>query len=176
MKIIKRSEELQELQQAREDREERKRKEAAALKMALKTRNIPTRTTPSPLEMEDAAIALADPLDPASTLSFPVILLYPLQAQSDFVKACQESESIGEHLTYIFPLPWDEKKEYTPENVECYMETTQGGLIKAGKKMSLLRVLSSGKVEVVDGLVKVNVLPKSKAKDWIEEVKSRRPK
>ena len=54
------------------------------------------------------------------------------------------------------------------------METVTGGLIKWGKKVPLLKVLGGGKVEVVDGIVKVNVVPKSGAAGWIEEVKRRK--
>lgn len=56
------------------------------------------------------------------------------------------------------------------------METVAGGLIKVGKKMSLGKVLGSGKAEVVDGLVTVSVVPKEKTADWIEEFKKRKGK
>ena len=63
----------------------------------------------------------------------------------------------------------------TPETISIVVsETTSGGLIKVGKKMTLLRVLTGGKVEVVDGLVKVNIVPASKAPKWIEEMKARK--
>lgn len=173
-KIAKRKKHLEDLERTRREREERKRNEEAALKSALKSRNIPTRTTSKPPEMEDAVICLEEPLNPASTLAFPVLLLYPLHLQSDFIKSFREDESVGQHLTYIMPLPWDEQHEYMPEGVECYVETLSGGLIKAGKKMALLRILSSGKVEIVDGLLKVNVLPKAKAAKWIEDFRRNR--
>jgi hypothetical protein len=83
--------------------------------------------------------------------------------QSDFIKVFYETETILDHLGYIFPLPWDSAKEYKKETVDCYMETISGGLIKVGKKLSLLRILSSGKVEVVDGLIKIYVVPSAKA-------------
>lgn len=126
--------------------------------------------------MPEAAITLENPLDSSSTLSFPVILLYPAHAQTDFIKQFQESESLSEHLSYILPLPWDEEHEYTLDSVECYMETIEGGLIKAGKKLTLLKLLSSRKLEVLDGLVRVNVVPKTKASQWIQEFKTRRGK
>lgn len=135
-----------------------------------------TRSTETPPDLEDAAMKLQDPMDPSSLLTFPVILLYPTDSQSDFVKAFSEREKLEEHLDYIFPLPWDEKHEYTVENVEAYMETTAGGLIKVGKKMTLGKVLGSGKTEVVDGLVRISVVPKDKAAGWIEEFKKRRGK
>ena len=131
--------------------------------------------TTQPPDMEDARIHLSpDAVSPESALVFPVILLYPLHAQSDFIKAFSETDTIPQHLEYIFPLPWDNSHEYTIGNVEFYMETITGGLIKVGKNMSLLRVLSGGKVEVVDGLVKINILLKDKASKWIEEIKARK--
>lgn len=173
-KIEKRRDHLAELEQVRREREERIASEKATLRLAHKQRNIVTRETDKKPDMEDAAVALADPLDATSTLSFPVILLYPLHAQSDFVKVFAEEETLAQHLEYILPTPWDGGHEYTPQSVECYMETVQGGLIKAGKNLSLLKILGSGKVEVVDGFVKVNVVPKTKAAQWIEEFKLRR--
>ena len=170
-KIIKRKTQLDELEKWRREREERKRREESTLKHALKARGIPTRTTSKPPEMEDAVMKLADPLDAATTLSLPAMLLYPLHHQTDLIKAFPEDESVGQHLTYIMPLPWDKEHEYTPEGVECYIETISGGLIKAGKKMALLRILASGKVEIVDGLLKIHVLPKAKAAAWIEDFK-----
>lgn len=53
------------------------------------------------------------------------------------------------------------------------METGSGGLIKAGKNVSLGKILGSGGVEVVDGIVRINVVLKSRAKAWIEEMKTR---
>ena len=132
--------------------------------------------TDQPPDLEDAAIKLADAMDPSSTLTFPVILLYPTHSQSDFIKAFSEKEKLEQHLDYIFPLPWDEQHEYRIDNVEAYMETSAGGLIKVGKKMSLGKVLGSGKTEIVDGLVRISVLPKDRAADWIEEFKKRRGK
>ncbi len=91
---------------------------------------------------------------------------------------------MAEHLKYIFPLPWDKASEYRLGNVELYMETGFGAeegkekerarLIKVGRKMTILEILSGGKVVVWDGLVRVNVLLKGKAAGWIEEVKKRK--
>ncbi|KAK5129167.1 hypothetical protein LTR08_003787 [Meristemomyces frigidus] len=175
-KTEKRQQRLAEIEQVRKDREERTMREKFTLRMALKQRNILSRATTKAPNLEDATVGLADPVDAQSTLSFPVMLLYPLHAQSDFIKAFAEDETLGQHLEYILPTPWDEEREYTPPSLECYMETVQGGLVKAGKNLSLGKLLGSGKVEVVDGIVKVNVVPKSKAGLWIEEFKQRRGK
>jgi len=125
--------------------------------------------------MEDAKIQLVpDPISPESTLSFPAVLLYPLHLESDFIKAFNETESLGHHLSYILPLPWDKKGDYVPSRVECYMETMTGGLIKVGRKVSLLMVLSSGNVEVVDEVVKIFVVPKAKAEEWVKDFKKKK--
>ncbi|ORY13264.1 TPR repeat protein-like protein [Clohesyomyces aquaticus] len=173
-KITTRQDYLDSVAKVRREREERVASEKATLQLALKSRSIPTRSTEAAPDLEDATVKLAEPMDPSSTLSFPVILLYPCHSQSDFVKAFSEKEKLQEHLDYIFPLPWDQEHEYTVEGVEVYMETAAGGLIKVGKKMALGKVLGSGKVEVVDGLVKMNVVPKGRASGWIEEFKQRK--
>ncbi|KAF1985729.1 TPR repeat protein-like protein [Aulographum hederae CBS 113979] len=173
-RIAERKTLLETQERKRRDREERIAREKATLKQALKQRNISLKMTGKAPEMEDAEIKLSDPFDASSTLAFPVILLYPLDLQSDFIKEFKEDESLNAHLEYILPLPWDERGVYTMRDVECYVETEAGGLIKAGKKLPLGKILGSGKVAVTDGLVKVNVVVKEKAGEWIEEVKRRK--
>lgn len=174
-KIQKRSDYIAKVEADRRAREEKAASERATLDLALKARNVKVRTTTdeSP-DLEDAKIHLENPLDPSSTLSYPCLLLYPADSQSDFVKAFNEHQTLPEHLDYIFPLPWDEENEYTVDNVEAYMETAIGGLIKVGKKIALRKVLGSGKVVVSDGLVRISIVPKAKSAAWIEEFKKRR--
>lgn len=173
-KIAARKKHLEETERKRKERETKKRNEENALQLALRARNIKTRSTGADPDTGDAKIALAEPLDPSSVLSFPLILLYPLHAQSDFIQACAETDSLGQHLEYILPVPWDEAGEYTHAGTECYLETSSGGLIKAGKKVPLGKLLAGGTVEIVDGLVKVNVVPKARAQEWIAEFKKRK--
>lgn len=174
-KIEKRSAYIAKVEADRIARENKIKSEKATLDLALKARNVTVRTTSdeSP-DLEDAKIALQNPLDPSSLLSYPCLILYPAHSQSDFIKAFNEHQTLPEHLEYIFPLPWDEEEEYTMDNVEAYMETAAGGLIKVGKKMALHKVLGSGKVVVSDGLVRMSVVPKGKSAKWIEEFKKRR--
>ena len=157
--------------------EENKGKVEAMVTIALKARQITTRNTGQPPEMKEAAIMLTpDPLSPTSTLVFPVVVLYPLHLQSDFIKSFGEQETLQAHLEYLLPLPWDKLGEYKAKTSEAYLETVEGGLIKWGKKVELLKVLSGSKVEIVDGLVKVNILPKNRASEWIDTVKKRNAK
>ena len=176
-KIEARQTTLRAVEQKKQEREQRVQKEKFMLNTALRARKIRTRNTAQPPDMEDASIHLSpDPIAPTSTLMFPVVLLYPLHLQSDFVKAFSETDTIPNHLEYIFPLPWDEQHEYTLRSVEFYMETGSGGLIKVGKKVSLGEALGSPGVEIVDGIVRINVLPKASAAGWIEDMKLRKGK
>lgn len=174
-KIQAREKTLSALQQRERRKAEHAKKERIMLDTALRARNISVRNTAQPPDLEDAVIHLApDPLSPTSTLHFPVILLYPLHAQSDFIKAFAETDTIPQHLDYIFPLPWDEKQEYTVGSVEYYMETGTGGLAKVGKNVSLGKMLSE--VEIADGLVRINVVLKGKVAAWIEDMRVRKGK
>ncbi|KAI5261538.1 TPR repeat protein-like protein [Aureobasidium subglaciale] len=171
-KIAKREAQIEKAEREQREREEKARREKQTLALALKGRNISIRsTTTAPPQLEDAAIQLENPMDAASTLTFPCLLLYPLDNQTDFIKSFAEDESVGQHLEYIFPLPWDQDHQYMPEKVECYIETKTGGLVKAGKKMALLRILNTGKVEIVDSLLRINVVPSSRAQEWVDNFK-----
>jgi len=175
-RIANRKARLDELARIRREQDDRLALEKNALAAALKKRNVVVKYSKDGAapDMEDAIFKLADPVDPDSELSFPVLLLYPVDAQSDLIKAVGERDSLVQHLEEVLPLPWDEKGEYRVRDVECYIETSTDGLVKVGKKLGLGKVLGAGKVEVRDGLVKVNVLPKERVVGWIEEFKRRR--
>ena len=172
---------VQERQAAQEAKERKKQQEAqrtkneaAMVSIALKARQIRTRYTGQPPQTEDGVIKLRpDPLSPTSTLVFPVVVLYPLDLQSDFIKSFGEEESLHKHLEYLLPLPWDELGEYTVKEVDAYLSTAEGGLIKWGKRVELLKVLSGGRIVLVDGLVKVYLVPKARAAEWIETFKTK---
>ncbi|KIV95017.1 hypothetical protein, variant [Exophiala mesophila] len=155
----------------------RKQQESLILQTALKARNINVRGTKQAPNLEDASVRLSpDPLSPESMLEFPVMIFYPMHNQTDLIKAWAEKDAVIDHLSYLLPLPWDSKNEYKLSTVECYMDTINGGLMKVGKKLTLLEVLSNGKTEVVDGLVKLFVVPPSLAPQWIADMKRKKGK
>lgn len=176
-KIQARARVRQEADRKRRAEQERLKQEKLTLATALKARNIRMKGTGTPPDMADAAVRLVpDPLAPTSTLEFPTMFLYPMHNQSDFVKAFAEDDAVEQHLSYILPAPWDSRTEYTIDGVDCYMDTNTGGLMKVGKKASLLEILSNDKIDVVDGLVRIHVVPRKSAAHWIEEVKKKRGK
>ena len=174
---------------------ERRRREMAenqTLQLALKKRGISMRTSKAAKDrqpdLEDAVIRLEDPMNADSMLSFPLLILFPLSAQSDFIKSINEDDVLGDVLDMVLPPPWDvDEGLYTSAgDVEVYAEKgsiggddqrkeedgAKRGLLKVGRKMGLGRVLGAG-VDIVDGLAKVYVLPKNKAAGWVEEMKVR---
>jgi len=177
-KIQKRSRAKEEQDRRRRADKERKQKENVMLITAIKARNIKLRGSQQKRpDMADAEIRLVpDPLSPTSTLEFPTMFLYPMHNNSDLIKAFSEKDTIHQHLTIMLPLPWDSKGEYRVNTCECYMDTISGGIMKVGKKISLLEVLSSDKVEVLDGLVRIYIVPQVLASTWIDELKRKRGK
>ena len=150
--------------------------EKNALLEAMQDRGLRSRKTSKPPELEDAHIQLSDPMSAASTLQFPVMLLYPMHAQSDFIKAFAETDTLSQHLDYILPLPWDGEKQYQLRTVELYAETMQGGLTKVGKNLPLIKLLTAGNVEIMDELVKIYIVPIADAGTWIAEMRKRKGK
>jgi tetratricopeptide (TPR) repeat protein len=174
-RIVKRARELDEKRRKDEERRALVKRREMLLLAALRARGIPTRATAQPPEMEDTRLELVpDPDDPRSSLAFPTVLLYPEHLESDFIKAFNETQTLQDHLSYVFPLPWDKDGVYIAAGVTCYVETMEGGVLKMGKKVPLLKVLSTGKVEVVDEVVKIFVLPNDKADQWVKRFKEQK--
>lgn len=147
--------------------------ESRNISLALKQRNISVLKSARPPDMGDAKLYLSDAEDPESSLVFPTVFLYPLTYQSDFLAAFAEVYTIQSQLDLILAErpPWDQQGQYTVKNVDCFMETRTGGLIKLGKKVNLGSALGSGKVDVLDGVVRIYVVPKPEASSWIDAFK-----
>ncbi|POR39628.1 Hsp70/Hsp90 co-chaperone cns1 [Tolypocladium paradoxum] len=125
--------------------------------------------------MEGTRLELVpDPDDPRSTLAFPTVLLYPLHLESDFIRAFNEAQTLEDHLAYVLPLPWDTARAYTVAGVSCYVETRDGGVLKMGKRVPLLKVLGTGRVDVVDELVRIFVVPTGRADEWVAKFKAQK--
>lgn len=177
-KIQKRSRVKEEQDRKRRVEQERKQKTKLTLAVALRARNIKVRNSQKGKpDMADAEIRLVpDPLSPESTLEFPTMFLYPMHNQSDFVRAFSEKDALYQHLSIMLPLPWDSKGEYQLSTCDCYMDTISGGMMKIGKKISMLEILSNSKIEILDSLVRVYVVPQALATIWIDEIKRKRGK
>lgn len=175
--IVKKNEADTKKKQKEEKRLADERRKEKVRNAALQARGIKIKTTGKPPDMEDAKVELVpDPLDPESSLAVPTMLLYPVDYETDFIKGFNEQECLEQHFGYVFPLPWDKEGRYSSNTVECYVETASGGLAKVGRKVSLLKVLSGGNVEIVDNLLKIYVLPRGRAEAWVKDFKAQKAK
>jgi hypothetical protein len=150
---------------------EKKKKEA--LQKAFESRNLLWKETGTSPDVQDATPSLEDGFDPSSTLSVPILLLYPLASQTDLIKSASEDTALNEHLEYVLPPPWDAEGggSYTQSSVNCYVATPSGGLSKIARKIQIGKLLRSGKVELIDGLLRIYIVPEKLAPGWIEEYK-----
>lgn len=106
-------------------------------------------------------------LDPeTNTLSWPVFFLYPEYKESDYIQSFNETNTFMDHLEMMFkqPAPWDQRGDYTPDNLEVYFENNQKlntGIIKIGKKLPLGKILSLDQFVVTNGVPSFIILPKN---------------
>ncbi|KAI4105882.1 MAG: hypothetical protein LQ339_003200 [Xanthoria mediterranea] len=168
--------------------DEKRRREQLTLSAAITARGIKVRWTGQPPELEDAKVHLEpDPLSATSEVFWPVLVLYPLVGESDFLKGVGETASVADIVGTVLGeglLPWDGEGEYVlgdggeegkkKKGVDVFMETVEGGMVKVGRKMRLLDVLVGGKLEVVDGVVRCFVVPRAKVEGWVEEMRKRK--
>ncbi|EPS40598.1 hypothetical protein H072_5522 [Dactylellina haptotyla CBS 200.50] len=186
-KISSRKNILASLQLARQEREQLSKAKEIALKQALIVRGIAERSTTSKnVDLpSDATVLLQDPLDPESTLYFPLLILYPLHLESDFVKSISEDETVHSQLQEIlspFDLPnWDHEKEYAYKNVDVLVEKGKYGihenptLSKVGRNIPLKKILQGGKMELIDGILRVFVIPKGRLTEFLDDWRQKNP-
>ncbi|KAL8806436.1 MAG: hypothetical protein Q9182_001351 [Xanthomendoza sp. 2 TL-2023] len=167
----------------RRERRERKRDEERVLAAAIAERGIRIRSTKEEVDLEDAVMRVVpDALGLAgsgsgSELWFPVLVVYPLVGRTDFVKGVGEGERVGGVLEVVLKggVGWDDDGgEYVIGGVKVFMETVGGGVVKVGGKVRWGDVLKGGKVEVVDGVVRIFVVPGGRVGEWVEGMKKGR--
>ena len=102
--------------------------------------------------LEDAKIYLEDPTDYQSQLIFPAVVLYPTTNEFDFIAEISELTTPNDILAMVLDRPqsWFEDPKhakFTIRNLDCYMETTSGGLVKVGKKVAINEALMGEKAK-----------------------------
>ncbi|KAG5519846.1 hypothetical protein PMAC_000121 [Pneumocystis sp. 'macacae'] len=147
-------------------RELQARREEAALGDALRARRI--RVCRSADGVPDAVLRLDEPLNPASTLLFPVAVAYPLARVSDFVAQVAETATLGELLVCVLgsTRDWDRGGEYRADRVSVCMET-RGGVVGFGQEECVGEAVRRSGTELVDGIVRVLVLPTARVGEWV---------
>ncbi|EJU00889.1 TPR-like protein [Dacryopinax primogenitus] len=194
-----------------EERKAREKREKEALRQAvesaLQARAIVPVTTQSPPPQEaypsfdpsslsspsSSSESFTPPLATTSLL-IPVLLLYPLQAQTDFLTGFPESATFAEQITPVLEPtpPWDTQGEYTPGSVSLYVVTMRGRVLKLGLGRRLVDVwpaaagsakgAKAGEAQAEggdgillrDGWVEVYVLPRGEQeRKWVEDTKAK---
>lgn len=132
---------------------------------------------PKPDLPPNARVHLEEPMDPNSTLNFPVVILYPMLLQSDFLASVTENDTVHLHIQQILSVEnrpqWDNEAEYLPDNVEVIVERKKdagrkAGLSKMGKNITIRTVLQEGKLELINGVLSVFVIPKKQVTKFVE--------
>jgi tetratricopeptide (TPR) repeat protein len=172
--LEKRLKHVLEVTKKREDREARAALEKKTLEEAIQMRKLDLRYSPRPPDLGDAKISLSNPIDATSLLAFPIIFLYPLTFESDFVQQCAERETFGDEIDMILSNspPWDTKGQYKPALVDLFIETKTGSVLKLGRKVTLGNVLATGKVEIWDSVIQIYIVPKTESAAWVEDFKA----
>ncbi|KAI5961263.1 CNS1 [Candida pseudojiufengensis] len=175
--IEKKEKDLADLKKKREEEQLQRQMKQTVLDNSIKLRHIEVvQTRDTPEMLRDAKIKLEDPKDYQSQLIFPALILYPTIDEFDFIAEVSELTTPLEILEMILnrPKEWflDPKhKDFNVKTLNCYMETTSGGLVKIGKKIPINEALmkESPKVPLFDNSLKLFVVPKSKESEWISQ-------
>ncbi|KAG7195748.1 uncharacterized protein KQ657_002131 [Scheffersomyces spartinae] len=168
-KIIEREQVIQQKQLQKEAQERERALRKSILDNAIQLRHYQIIKSKSPAQvLEDAHIRLEDPLDYESQLIFPAMILYPSTDEFDYVAETSELVTPNELLTMVL---LDRPKEWHLKNLECYMETVTGGLIKVGKKLAINEALMSekSKAPLFDNGLRLYVIPKQDSPLWISK-------
>lgn len=150
----------QKAKEAEKLKQEREAKMAELrLNQVIRQRNLKMRGKP---KIDDAKVRL----DPTTNrLMWPVFFLYPEHKESDFVRAFDEADTLDDQIYTMFeePAPWDEAKEYRPDNVEIYIEDADSDgkrLYRVPSDKMLGVILMSKGFVIVDGTPSFLVVPK----------------
>ncbi|OVF09549.1 putative hsp70 Hsp90 co-chaperone protein [Clavispora lusitaniae] len=168
---------IEEKKAKKEQAEKDKKLKQELLQNAIKLRHIDMVKTLHPAEyLEDAKIYLEDPTDYQSQLIFPAVVLYPTTNEFDFIAEISELTTPNDILAMVLDRPqsWFEDPKhakFTIRNLDCYMETTSGGLVKVGKKVAINEALmgEKAKAPLFDNGLRLYVVPKDEAAEWLSK-------
>lgn len=159
------------------DEEDKKERLKLNLNTAISIRNFSICKTSNPLGLiENAELSLEDPNDIESQLIFPAMIMYPTIDKFDFIASVSELNTPGDLLTVINQKPHMFSKKldgdnYTASKLIAYMETEDGGLIKAGKSVTFHNILKikTPNIPLFDNALRIYFVPQSESKSWSEK-------
>lgn len=173
--VISKENKLKQARELKQKELEMKKMKQTILQNAIKLRHYTILKTTSPGDyLKDAQIRLEDENDYESQLILPAMILYPTIDEFDYVAEISELTTPLEIIELILNRPQEwfnnpKHENFKVKNLECYLETESGGLIKAGKKVPINNVLlnPSPKVPLFDNALRLFVVPKVDAPQWL---------
>ncbi|GEQ67061.1 hypothetical protein JCM33374_g724 [Metschnikowia sp. JCM 33374] len=168
---------IEEIKHKREQAASEKKLQQTLLVNAIGLRHFQIIKSSRPAELlENATLRLEDPSDYESQLLFPAMVLYPTIDEFDFIAEISELSTATDILNIVLDRPqeWFElphHKNFTLKSLECYMETTSGGLVKVGKKAAINGALmaDNAKAPLFDNALRLYVVPKSDSPAWLKK-------
>ncbi|WPK24626.1 hypothetical protein PUMCH_001905 [Australozyma saopauloensis] len=147
------------------------------LSLAIKLRGIEVIHSLRPTEFLDGAVLkLEDPMDVESQLVFPAMILYPTIDEFDYVAEVGELTEPADLLRMLLDRPKEwfadpKRKNFNLKSLQCYLETSSGGLVKIGKKAAINSALMAEKVKapLFDNGLRLYVVPKEEFEDWVQK-------
>ncbi|KAH3683121.1 hypothetical protein WICPIJ_005904 [Wickerhamomyces pijperi] len=174
-KISKREEEIKAIAEKKEQERQTKERIATNLQTAIQLRNYTNINTKNPADLlKDSPIHLEDPEDIESQLILPATIIYPSTSEFDFIATISELTTAEEIIEMVLDRPqeWHEDpkhKNFTLKEMQAYMESESGGLIKIGKKATLMKALATPKpiIPLLDNSIRLYLIPKVDAESWL---------
>jgi tetratricopeptide repeat protein 4 len=155
-------------------RQEEERKKASAerqtkltrLEKALDLRDIRMRSS---VEEAQSFYRAKLYLDDKDKLHWSVLFLYPQHMTTDFIEDMHEETCLQDHINVMFPpacdaAPWDDKKEYTVDNVQAYLQIGDAGnhIVRVSHTKPLRQILQHSLYDyAVPSFPVITILPKS---------------
>lgn len=167
---------IEETKRKKEQAAYEKQLQETLLKNAIGLRRFQIIKSSRPAELlENATLRLEDPTDYESQLLFPAMVLYPTIDEFDFIAEISELSTATDILNVILDRPqtWFESpkhQNFTLKSLECFMETTSGGLVKLGKKAAINGALmaDNAKAPLFDNALRLYVVPKPDSAEWLK--------
>ncbi|KAI0462983.1 hypothetical protein LJB42_003788 [Komagataella kurtzmanii] len=161
-------EKLEEQERKRNQRENAKKAKEAALAVALTLRGYTIIHTKEPFGiLQDKKITLEAETDVESQMIFPGMVLYPTLDEWDFVEQISELNTPKEIIGMLMDRPPEYFAQpghgnFQPKNLQAYMQTQSGGLVKVGKNLGFKEILSSKQpiIPLMDNSLRIYVVPK----------------
>lgn len=175
--VIEKEEKIAAAKLKKQREEEQKQMKQVLLVNAIKLRHIEIIKSSRPAELlENAKIRLEDEMDHESQLIFPAMVLYPTTDEFDYISEISELSTPTDILQVVLDRPkeWHEDPKhvnFTLKQLQCYMETLSGGLVKVGKKVAINNALMSDKPKapLFDNGLRLYVIPKSDSEEWLSK-------